>query len=1730
MEFPRAPAPKLDPIKKSLRFQIIDWFIPENDKAKRQIQQEMDWNKPADLYQIYIFGSTEEGHSVCCEVNDFEPYFFVRMPEKWWIGKSDKQMKASVTSFRMELEEAQIESRNGMPRSVIPKRLKDHLVYLKVIKRKDFWGFTNGEDFPFMKVRVKSLAMYNTMKRYFADRIRSDIRKGLTDKETFKLYESNIDPFLRFIHEQNIAPCGWVELPQKQYELLDESLSRAAYNVSVSYKYVKPLEINKIAPLLIASFDIECSSSHGDFPVARKDYRKLAMELIQVARTNPRAITAENMKELIMDAFEKEVPLENNVIIHRIYPKKKILRKDLSKKLDAVIDNIIEELQYVTKTKNASGVTNDDGSEEEDEDAPTRSMSNAVYEKITKDLLVHLGTYIEKKGDNPFSKPEQKWHGALPELEGDQVIQIGTTVHRYGSDEIVYRHIVTLNTCDDIEGSAVEYYDTEEAMLDAWKYFITKLDPDILTGYNIFGFDMKYIWERAKELGMDTEFGTGLGRLSERQTTLLEQRLSSSALGDNFLYYIDMDGVVSIDMLKVMQRDQKLDSYKLDNVSQVFLGDQKDDLKPREIFEKFYGSSADRCVIAKYCLQDCALVNRLLHKLKVLENNVGMGNVCSVPLSYLFMRGQGIKIFSLVAKECRANRYLIPVLRDFNDEQLDDEEGYEGAIVLDPQEGMYLEDPITVLDYASLYPSSMIARNLSHDCYVNDEKYANLEAEGIQYVKVSYDIYEGKGDDKKAVGKKECTFAQLPDNKKGIIPNILNKLLTQRKNTRKKIEYERLTLKDGRVAIGLVKEKPDGTVEILNVDNADIGSGFGGHKAIIPADIIENREEAYSNFEQAVLDALQLAYKVTANSLYGQIGSRVSPIYLKDIAACTTATGRDMIMRAKKFVETRYGAEVIYGDSVTGYTPILIRHIQDNSIRIETIDKLAEKYGKSEWKQCLEEGKQEKEYCELYDVEVWSDQGWTKMYRVMRHMLADHKKIIRVNTHSGIVDVTDDHSLLRLDKSTVSPKDLIIGDALCHSPYPLEIFTEKYDKFTLEEARIFGFFCGDGSCGKYYCKSGIKSSWGLNNADMELQMKYKNLCEIVYPELDWKINNTIQSSGVYKLVPSSRGKTNGYGKIVELVDKYRKLMYYNNEKIVPVEILQASYSVRKAFWDGLYDADGDKEGVVTRIDQKNQLSISIFQILAESLGYNTSINSRKDKLNIYRLNLTKNKQRKDPYKIKKIYEIPYSGYVYDVTTENHHFQAGVGKIIVHNTDSIFIKFTNRNEKGEIVKGKEALPYAIKAGQLVEKEINSYYEPNGEKYLPEPESLAYEKTLFPFIILSKKRYVGNLYEDDATKKPKQKSMGIVLKRRDNAPIVKKIYGGIIDILLNRHDLNASVEFLRGQLQDLVDGKVPLEELIITKTLRAEYKDPTKIAHKVLADRMGERDEGNKPAANDRVPFIYIQAPDAQLQGDRIEHPEYIREMKLTPDYRFYITNQLMKPICQLYALCIEQLEDYAYSPTYWMEMDKELAEKPMYKDPRKRKNRIEDLRNRCASEILFEPYLIQLGDAPKRKSAPSASKLKEEAKIRRLANISAKPITHEITLVVTDPKAKAKDYTGTVTYTNITNSTVLWKNVYTFVKKEAQNKLKCQIKMMEQTFDELFNKNMLTKDGAIRIKANKFFAGKWKKALVNIDDLGDQLKKAIETQDYGAFEENAALQLFIRLVSVADKYPYVIETL
>ena len=109
---------------------------------------------------------------------------------------------------------------------------------------------------------------------------------------------------------------------------------------------------------------------------------------------------------------------------------------------------------------------------------------------------------------------------------------------------------------------------------------------------------------------------------------------------------------------------------------------------------------------------------------------------------------------------------------------------------------------------------------------------------------------------------------------------------------------------------------------------------------------------------------------------------------------------------------------------------------------------------------------------------------------------------------------------------------------------------------------------------------------------------------------------------------------------------------------------------------------------------------------------------------------------------------------------------------------------------------------------------------------------------------------------------------------------------------------------------MQNKMPLEKYIITKQLRDDYKVPGQIAHRVLADRMEERDPGNKPQVGDRLAYLYVaERKNEKKQGDKIEHVDYARSKGLKPDVEFYITNQLQNPIAQLFALALEQLDGY-----------------------------------------------------------------------------------------------------------------------------------------------------------------------------------------------------------------------------
>ena len=1381
---------KLD-INGSISFQIIDWYIDET-------------SKPYDVsttYDIDMFGITETGKTVWCRVEKFEPYFYVKPPPKY-SNKEDlkefiEELQTSMLSvsatnkinkkvetfdthedfleWKETIDEKEwlfywkfieyetIYNNVSYSKKAILPSLRNHFVSMKVVKRKDFWGYSNNELSYFILVKVRSLKLYRVLTNLF---------KSKYSKKGFILYESNIDPFLRFIHKKEIKPSGWVSINKP---INNEIEGGCCYNIITNYENVFPIECNKTAPLLIASFDIECSSSHGDFPVATKDYKKLAEDLCSISVPLVE-MCSENNKNINSVLKKWFIKLPNQSVnwgeytLNQIYLKKQISVDKLSIAIDKCLDDVVKNMKLYDTTK-------------------TLSALDEIENNINAALTKHL-----------------------PKLQGDTIIQIGTTFNTFGNSAICYKSLISLGTCDAIEGVNVKVVDTEKDLLLEWKKLFQKSNPDILTGFNIYGFDFKYMYDRCCELNIEEEFCLHLGRKRNTSSGFINKTVSSSAMGEVITSFFDIEGVLIIDVLYYCRKNMNLDSYKLDNIAEIFLGEKKNDLKPSELFSKFKGSSADRKIIAEYCIQDCALVNRLMAKLKIVENNIGMSNVCLVPLNYIFDRGQGVKIYSLVAYECMMRKQVIPVCSLFED--LEDN-GYEGAIVLNPQSGIYIDDPIIVFDYSSLYPSSMIAENISHDTIIIDKnKYIDkngkfINDDGNQFIKTI--VYDGK----------ECIFVKRADGIKGTIPLILEKLINKRKSTRKKIEYQTLFLEDDKFVSGLVKDKADNYI-VTNVETNEVIE--------ISKAAVKQKTDTYNSFEKAVFDALQLAYKITANSLYGQTGAKTSQIYMKDIAACTTATGRNMIVLAKDFVERNYECEVIYGDSVMPYTPLTILR-DEGLVEVTTFND----FNDLDWTPYSQFKKVGTHKEQIFNpgFKVWTNNGWSSVVRLIRHKTV--KKIYRVLTNSGLVDVTQDHSLLDNNLNIIKPTQCEKGQKLCHSKIKIG-----------------------------------------NNI-----LKY------------------IKHDGIY---------INKYGKI-----------YLNDNK---------------------------------------QNESQYIYLLLQNLGYYITISIENSKIVLIyedRKITNEDNTRTCIQSIDVLYE-DYEGFVYDVETSSGVFHAGVGEMIIKNTDSIFCKFNLYDENEERVYGKKAISYAIKKGLEVEKHIAE-----AELIKYKPQALNYEKVLSPLILFTKKRYAGQLYEFDANKSV-TKFMGIAMKRRDSCRLVKDIFGDVMNEILLNHDINASFKVCHEWMDKLCNGDVPNEKLVISKALKSHYKKPESIAHKVLADRITSRDPGNKPAINDRLPYIFIKtAKDVKLQGDKIEHPDYIRENNLEIDYCYYITNQIMKPICQMYSLCLDMIPEYSEDKSYWNLIKQDYMEKAIYQNNELKLNtKLNELKERKVQELIFNKYITRLG--------------------------------------------------------------------------------------------------------------------------------------------------------------------------
>lgn len=983
------------------------------------------------------------------------------------------------------------------------------------------------------------------------------------------------------------------------------------------------------------------------------------------------------------------------------------------------------------------------------------------------------------------------------------VIQIATTYQRYGSNEPFKRHLITLKDCDAIPDVDIDSVENEKRLLLQWSRSIVELDPDILVGYNIWKFDLDYIYKRAEKLGIEHQLT--LNRYKDTPSIQYNAKFSSSAYGDNEYNMVTSKGRMQIDLLEVFKREHKLVKYSLNAVSEHFLGDKKVDMPIPEMFDRFErGSSEDMRLIGEYCVKDTELPLRLMNKLNNIANLIEMAKVTYVPMNYLIERGQQIKVFSQITKQTRIDEMLVVTLQDEKSN-----ESFVGATVLNAKKGPYMDKVVTGLDFASLYPTIMRAHNLCYNTIVLDETYGNIP-------NVNYEIIQWDSDS----GPREYKFAQ---NTQGILPKILENLAKSRKKAKK------------------------------------------------------DMANAKDDFMKSVYNGKQLAFKVSMNSIYGFCAAFMLPC--QPISACVTTIGRNMIDKTKTLVEEWYpGSEVIYGDSVKGDTPLLLKN--ESGILFQRIDELFEH------QRIREQGLgNAKEYANLesQNIYVWSDVGFTKVKRVMRHCTT--KKMFRVLTHTGLVDVTEDHSLLLENGYEVCPNDTTVGTKLLHNQPTLTEteFRLSTDTVSINEAKIMGFFFGDGSCGVYDCPSGKKHSWALNNSNMAILEQLQEIAPF-----KTKIYDTLDSSGVYKMHLIG-------DKLTEIVQKYRNLFYNEQkEKIVPGCILNASTQVIQSFYDGYYLADGDKDSNgYNRFDCKGKQGTAGLLLVAQRLGYNTSINTREDKPNIFRVTCTKGKHRRSVNEIKKIVEIgTTTDYVYDIETENHHFHVGPGNLIVHNTDSVMVIFNTGDASGKLM-----LEKSFELGEEAASRITETFK--------KPIELEFEKCYWPYLLFSKKRYAGLMYTN--TEKPDYiDAKGIQLVRRDNAPFVKDISKTVLNMIMYDRAIFESIDFVQKKALELLEHKVPVEQLIVSKSMRKDYKND-KQPHLAVALKQEARNPGAGPKCGERVPYLIMDTGNPKhLQFEKAEDPVYVMENNLQHkvDVLYYLEHSLISPLQSFFELFID----------------------------------------------------------------------------------------------------------------------------------------------------------------------------------------------------------------------------------
>ena len=518
--------------------------------------------------------------------------------------------------------------------------------------------------------------------------------------------------------------------------------------------------------------------------------------------------------------------------------------------------------------------------------------------------------------------------GSMPNVRNpnDKVFMIGfTMLTQKGKDKEYQKYILSLSDTDEMDGIILKKYKTEADLYIGFSKLIRELDPDIIIGYNIFGWDIPYMHSRATELlRVQTEF-ENMSAVRGKNAKLKEINWESSAYGKQDLKYLDAEGRLFIDLLPYIKRTYKLSNYRLETVCEEILKDSnKDPLKAKDLFKIWEGKKPDQlAIVGKYCAQDTWVTLQIFEKALIWFDLVESATTNGVPMFYLYTKGQQIKMYAQVLKYCYYNNIIV----QSNAYEVKDDETYSGAYVRTPVPGIY--EKVLPFDFASLYPSIMQAYNLDFSKLVNDETSEGRKIPDEMCHIFDWTEHDGCSHDPDVIAsanrKKEREEKSIQKLMKEGMTDKEAKEHIRNKNAEKPPPKEKKSV-CGHFRYRFLKSETTGTGVVPTL-LANLLKARKDTRKIIASNKEKIKElKKQGKLEEAenlidiniVLDKRQNAYKVSANSMYGATGSKFG-LSLRPIAMVTTYVGRESIKKAARYLEEEYNAKIYYGDTDSVY-------------------------------------------------------------------------------------------------------------------------------------------------------------------------------------------------------------------------------------------------------------------------------------------------------------------------------------------------------------------------------------------------------------------------------------------------------------------------------------------------------------------------------------------------------------------------------------------------------------------------------------------------------------------------------------------------------------------------------------------------------------------------------------------------------------------------------------------